>query len=573
MFDFFRSWRSRPIAVDEQPSLASAKVDETIGVEDTTEKEPVLGPPVVDDAVSALFAALGAGNFKKRLVKDEHPLADVANPALTAVDAAVSEVLALADLLASGDLTTEASGSYQGDLASMRDALNTIRQGLTELIGNAHATSDNVLSKSHELTDLTANLTEQSERQKEIAGAVSEQISALQEVGEKLSSAVGQSAETTAVASATSQKGYERSVEAVEAIEQMRKGSEEITAMLSLIEDIAQQTNLLAINASIEAARAGDAGAGFLVVSAEVKALADRSSEATERIRKTNKTIEAAVSQCSSAMEDCGSYLDEVTKGLKQLDIIADSVSDAASAQSQAVGQAEKESTGLRDTARASASATQQVQSMALELSEIVESLGQSLDNFKLTDTEMRRHVKLRADKICSILEDSIARGVISESDLFDRDYILVEGSDPQQFTTSAAAFLDASAQDVVESAFEIGPGVVFSALMNSDGFLFLNSLEFSQPQRSNDPVWNSANSRNRRFFDDRVGMAVATSTEPVLLQAYRRDMGGGKFVTMKDISAPISVNGRHWGGFRIGYQTAKDAKHAEPALTQRRSA
>jgi methyl-accepting chemotaxis protein len=67
--------------------------------------------------------------------------------------------------------------------------------------------------------------------------------------------------------------------------------------------------------------------------------------------------------------------------------------------------------------------------------------------------------------------------------------------------------------------------------------------------------VWNAANCRNHRIFNDRAGRAAGSHTKPFLLQTYRRDMGGGTFVMMKDASAPIFVNGRHWGGFRMGYR------------------
>jgi hypothetical protein len=60
---------------------------------------------------------------------------------------------------------------------------------------------------------------------------------------------------------------------------------------------------------------------------------------------------------------------------------------------------------------------------------------------------------------------------------------------------------------------------------------------------------------RNRRMFNDRVGLASGRNTKPTLLQTYRRDMGGGTFALMKDASAPIVVRGRRWGGFRMGYK------------------
>jgi hypothetical protein len=75
---------------------------------------------------------------------------------------------------------------------------------------------------------------------------------------------------------------------------------------------------------------------------------------------------------------------------------------------------------------------------------------------------------------------------------------------------------------------------------------------------QSGDVAWNTANCRNRRLFNDRVGLAAGRSTKKFLLQSYRRDMGGGRFVAMKDVSAPITVAGRHWGGRRIAYKTEK---------------
>ena len=89
---------------------------------------------------------------------------------------------------------------------------------------------------------------------------------------------------------------------------------------------------------------------------------------------------------------------------------------------------------------------------------------------------------------------------------------------------------------------------------VNLDGYLPTHNRKFSKPPRG-ESSWDMANARNRRFFNDRVGLAAGRSTARALMQAYRRDMGGGKFVTMKDVSAPIMVRGRHWGGLRIGYR------------------
>src|SRR6202023_4370930 len=84
-------------------------------------------------------------------------------------------------------------------------------------------------------------------------------------------------------------------------------------------------------------------------------------------------------------------------------------------------------------------------------------------------------------------------------------------------------------------------------------GYLPTHNPNYRLPQGS-DPVWNNANCRNKRLFKDRAVKKVAANTKPFLLQTYRRDMGGGNFVLMKDVSSPIYVRRRRWGAFRIGF-------------------
>ena len=130
-----------------------------------------------------------------------------------------------------------------------------------------------------------------------------------------------------------------------------------------------------------------------------------------------------------------------------------------------------------------------------------------------------------------------------------------VANTDPQQVLTKFVGFTDKVLPAIQEPLLNADPRITFCAAVDRNGYLPTHNLKYSQPQGP-DPVWNSANCRNRRLFNDRTGAAAGSSTRPFLLQTYRRDMGGGEFVLMKDVSAPITVNGRHWGGFRIGLKT-----------------
>jgi len=107
----------------------------------------------------------------------------------------------------------------------------------------------------------------------------------------------------------------------------------------------------------------------------------------------------------------------------------------------------------------------------------------------------------------------------------------------------------------IQEPILERNPGITFAIAVDRNGYVATHNRKYNQPQRSGDVVWNTANSRYRRIFNDRTGLASARNERPFLLQTYRRDMGGGNFVLMKDVSSPIYVRGRHWGAFRVGFR------------------
>lgn len=146
-----------------------------------------------------------------------------------------------------------------------------------------------------------------------------------------------------------------------------------------------------------------------------------------------------------------------------------------------------------------------------------------------------------------------MANGSLTLAKLFDSNYVAIPNTDPVQYTTQATTFLDGFLPAFQEPALFLDDDVVFCAAIDRNGYLPTHNKWFSKPQTS-DVVWNTAHARNRRIFDDRVGLKAGKSTAPFLLQVYRRDMGGGTYKVMKDLSAPVLVNGRHWGGLRFAY-------------------
>ncbi len=150
--------------------------------------------------------------------------------------------------------------------------------------------------------------------------------------------------------------------------------------------------------------------------------------------------------------------------------------------------------------------------------------------------------------------EKGIDAGEISLDDLFDRDYQVVENSDPLQHTTRYLDFTDRVLPDAQEPVLGFHDKIAFCAAVDVNGYLPTHNLIYNNPQRADDPVWNAGNCRNRRIFTDRTGASAGANTQEYLLQSYLRDMGGGNFVLMKDLSTPIMVKGKQWGNLRMGY-------------------
>ncbi len=193
-----------------------------------------------------------------------------------------------------------------------------------------------------------------------------------------------------------------------------------------------------------------------------------------------------------------------------------------------------------------------------LEFSEIGSSARANLERKLASIREENREIISRAvdaaNDISRLLERLIERGSLSREDLFDNDYTPIDGTDPQQYRTRFLAALENALPLIQEPLLAGDSRMVFCAAVDRNGFLPVHNRKYSLAQRSGEKAWNTANSRNRRIFDDRAGLASARNVRPYLIQIYPRDMGNGVTVMVREIDAPIRVFGKHWGGFRTAY-------------------
>jgi methyl-accepting chemotaxis protein len=355
-----------------------------------------------------------------------------------------------------------------------------------------------------------------------------------------------------------------------ERLEELEGALGEVSTKSRDIQKIARQTNLLALNATIEAARAGEAGKGFAVVATEVKGLARQTGDVTSGIDHTVEKLTVSVTDLISSSTDTLRMADSVNAGVGVINhavaVFGDAIgtvqsrvgdiSDAASTSlaqcSDVIGEIDKFFEGVAMTSESLRRADQRIVSL-LDLSEDLMGFI-ATSGYRTGDTPFIELARGNATKISACFTQAVTAGRLSMADLFDENYQPVAGTDPVQHMARFTLFCDGVLPEIQEGVLAADSRITFACAVDRNGYLPTHNRKFSQPQGS-DPVWNNANSRNRRIFNDRTGLNAGRNTQPFLLQTYRRDMGGGQYVMMKDISAPILVQGRHWGGLRIGYR------------------
>ena len=179
--------------------------------------------------------------------------------------------------------------------------------------------------------------------------------------------------------------------------------------------------------------------------------------------------------------------------------------------------------------------------------------LEQKLATIRSDNTEFIERAIAAADRISRLLEEAVRERRISLDDLFDNTYVPIPNTNPQQYTTRFLSLTEQLLPAIQEPLLASDKRMVFCATVDRNGYLPVHNTIYSKPQRPGDVVWNTANCRNRRIFDDRAGLSAGRVVRPYLIQNYPRDMGD-RIVMMWEIGAPIRVYGKQWGGLRTAY-------------------
>lgn len=364
-------------------------------------------------ALLAIFMMVGLGAVSYR---DTRRDLDVAANKQEQNQMAILRLLDEIADLADGDLTASATVTedFTGAIA---DSINYAIDQMRSLVSAINETAVQVSSAAQETQATAMHLAEASEHQaQEIAGA----SAAINEMAVSIDQVSANASESSAVAErsvAIANKGAEvvqatingmdnireQIQETSKRIKRLGESSQEIGDIISLITDIADQTNILSLNAAIQASMAGDAGRGFAVVADEVQRLAERSAAATKQIEALVKTIQNDTNEAVISMEtttsevvrgarlaqDAGVALEEIENVSKNLAELIQNISNAARQQASSAGHISNTMNVIQEiTSQTSAGTTATAKSIG-NLAEMANKLRESVAGFKLPESEL----------------------------------------------------------------------------------------------------------------------------------------------------------------------------------------
>jgi methyl-accepting chemotaxis protein len=426
---------------------------------------------------------------------------------------------------------------------------------IDSLIKDIKHSADNSQQIGNATADLTATSGQLNHNLQTINQTITQAANASQQADANLQSGV---IKIQQLAAAVSHATHE--------LQALRGNADKIQNITEVINNVADQTNLLALNAAIEAARAGEQGRGFAVVAEEVRALAGKTAGATKDIAVMLSDIRQQSEHTAMLMQQLEQASEQVTSELQQVAQDVNHTSQEINQSSGALEQIEQLSEGLANTSNQISDAIQNIGAALHTIEEKGQSIGTQATEVSVETEVIYRELSEQgidtfyhpilieaenaAKEIGKVLSSAISSGKLTKDQVFSDRYLPIANTNPQKFSTAYDNYTDQHFPAVQEPILQRNTNVTYAGAVDRKGYFPTHNRKFSQPLTGNyekDLLQN----RTKRIFNDRTGSRCGSNTEAMLLQTYKRDTGE----IMHDLSVPIYVDGKHWGGFRIGFK------------------
>jgi methyl-accepting chemotaxis protein len=322
---------------------------------------------------------------------------------------AVQQVRTVVEATKANDLTHRIDlDGKAGEIRSLCEGVNDIVEAMSDIIGGLREASETIAAASAEISTGSQDLASRTESQ---AASIEETAASMHEV----TTTVKQNADNAQAASQlataardTAEKGGNVVRDAVSAVNEIEASAQKISDIIGLIDEIAFQTNLLALNASVEAARAGEAGKGFAVVAQEVRALAQRSANASKDIKALIQTSNGQVKTGAALVNQAGSSLTEIVSAIKKVSDIVAEIAAASREQASGLEQINTAVGQMDEMTQRNGALVEETSASAQSLSNQAEELAALVQRYKVSGqatssrpapTPVRAALKVVAEK------------------------------------------------------------------------------------------------------------------------------------------------------------------------------
>lgn len=297
--------------------------------------------------------------------------------------AVVSALASGLQSLSDGDLTSQISQTFAEEYEQLRIDFNSAVSKLSEAMRGVVLNADGIRTSAGEISQAADDLSRRTEGQ---AATLEETAASLEELTASVKGAAEGADKANRVVSEAKRNAEESGEvvrEAVDAMAEIEKSSEQISQIISVIDDIAFQTNLLALNAGVEAARAGDAGRGFAVVASEVRALAQRSSDAAKEIKTLISTSSQHVGRGVDLVGQAGKALHEIVESVTNINDLVSTIATSAKEQSTGIGEINVAVTQLDQVTQQNAAMVEESTAASHSMAQEAEELARMVAAFK----------------------------------------------------------------------------------------------------------------------------------------------------------------------------------------------